>query len=112
VAKAINRTMSKHLSRADITAERVLADDVTGEPRSSTSELNEARAARQAAQDALDAAMDAHATLTKGRSGSAASFSERAVEDAIGQVVLPAFVDLLGYYRAEQDRLTYIKQHL
>ena len=93
-------------------ADLIIKEMVGVEPSPLNPSIAEARAARQQAQDDLDAAMEAHAVLTKGRSGSAVSFSTDAVEKAIGEVVMPAFVELLNFYRAEQDRLAYIKAQL
>ena len=37
---------------------------------------------------------------------------QRKLNDAVGRVLLPAFVDLIEYYRDQQDQLARVKQHL
>ena len=95
-------------------AKNLIVKEMTGvEPSPLNPRIGAAREARQRAQDDLDAAMEAHATLTKGRGGKAASSSsDYAVEKAIGEIVLPAFVDLVEHYRSLQDQTARVKQHL
>jgi hypothetical protein len=92
-AKRAIAVADKRIEEAkDAAAADLIRREMTGvEPSPLSPGICEARAARQAAQDDLDAAFQAHATLTRQRSGGSASthlaVAELHVDDAVKEVV-------------------------